>query len=690
MEKDASRPIDSPVDHRISVWLFAAGVLLFIITRVIRLEDFPIYFFCDEAYIGVYARRLLADGFKGPDGLWFPMYWEKASQRFVPQISIYLSLIPSWIFPHSVIALRSVTVVLALIGSIAASLACRDAFRLQYAWWTPVFLMAVMPVYFLHSRLAFETANVISFYLVFIGSYCAYRSGNIRAVWIALVAAFLMFYSHMSGMIVISFTAACLALIHLPWHLKNWRVLLRAAAAAFVLLIPFLVFRIYHPDAMSQQLSALGSSWGGHGDMFRSLNEGLSRYPAAFNFDYWFVPQDIPDQMRHLWKGRGFMSGWMILPFLVGATAVISLIFRPLNQVLLVSFFAGATPVIFVESHIQRIFYIVAPCCYIMAIGIDLVLRWAGRVIPYWILPGVIAAGFTWQGVVMLKEAVVDAPTWYPIYGLGGMQWGARQVFGEAIPRFLRENPEAIIVPSGNWANGADIFPAFFLSDEQQRRVSSPPFDILYPDPGEDIPPSYVFILSRDDQKTFGGSGRFLPFESLLTINDPDGSRGFIFTRLKYVPEIDQVLAPERELRRTPVTEEMEVWGVRASVTYSRPDGGQIRDAFDGDKNTVIRGVRANPFIFDLKFQTPVRGKSIKALFFPMHFRMSAEIWTPASESPIRGEIEGQSDPLQDAAGGTLTFAEAPIEIERIRLEIQDLSSPADKAHVHTRELALE
>ena len=380
----------------------------------------------------------------------------------------------------------------------------------------------------------------------------------------------------------------------------------------------------------------------------------------------------------------------MILPFLIGALAVVSTLLRPLHQVLLVAFFAGAAPVIFVESHIQRVFYIVAPCCYIIAIGIDLAVKWMSRIVPYSILLAAFALGLTSQGVLMLREAVNDASVWYPVYGLGGMQWGARQLFADAIPRFLREHPGVTLVPSGNWANGADIFPEFFLSTEQRSRLTPPPFELLHPEPEDRIPNSYVFILSRDDQKTLRESGMFMPFKPLLTVNDPDGRPGFIFTELKYVSNIDEILAPERELRRSPVTERAEIWGSAASVTFSKQDMGQIQDILDGDRTTLLRGMSANPFILDMKFETPVKGRRIQGVFFPMRFLCVAEIWTPSSKTPVRVEVrQDESDPRRDSEA-VLVLSDSPLEISRIRLEIHELSLPPDRAHVHIRELNLE
>ena len=68
--------------------LFFAGICLFAFSRFYHLADFPIYFFCDEAFIGAQTRHLLDNGFRDGQGRLLPMYYQKAPGRWVPQISL--------------------------------------------------------------------------------------------------------------------------------------------------------------------------------------------------------------------------------------------------------------------------------------------------------------------------------------------------------------------------------------------------------------------------------------------------------------------------------------------------------------------------------------------------------------------------------------------------------------------------
>jgi len=77
-------------------------------------------------------------------------------------------------------------------------------------------------------------------------------------------------------------------------------------------------------------------------------------------------------------------------------------------------------------------------------------------------------AGF--HAGALARYCLRGGPTWFTNYGLYGMQWGARQLFG-AIREELASHPRARLVVSHTWANNPNAFVRFFLNPRDQRRV---------------------------------------------------------------------------------------------------------------------------------------------------------------------------------------------------------------------------
>src|SRR3989304_260031 len=131
----------SAIDKR----LFFLSLAVFAVTRLIGIEDFPIYFFTDEAANTVLAAEFL------PNGL------------------------PA-----------------------AVGLTLRDVFHTRLAW-LGVLLLVITPAWFLHSRTAFETSLYVSMFAWFVYFYLRYRSGHVSAMFPAVVFGALAFYSYNTG-----------------------------------------------------------------------------------------------------------------------------------------------------------------------------------------------------------------------------------------------------------------------------------------------------------------------------------------------------------------------------------------------------------------------------------------------------------------------------------------------------------
>jgi hypothetical protein len=56
--------------------IFAAVIVIYLLTRLVALDRFPIYFMADEASQTLYAQQLVEQGFRDQLGILFPVYVE--------------------------------------------------------------------------------------------------------------------------------------------------------------------------------------------------------------------------------------------------------------------------------------------------------------------------------------------------------------------------------------------------------------------------------------------------------------------------------------------------------------------------------------------------------------------------------------------------------------------------------------
>ncbi len=80
------------------------------------------------------------------------------------------------------------------------------------------------------------------------------------------------------------------------------------------------------------------------------------------------------------------------------------------------------------------------------------------------------AAGLVVATSLMTADALTNGATWFRDYGMGGMQWGARQLYDE-LREPLVNDPEIRFIVSHSWANWPNAFPVFFLGEPMCHRV---------------------------------------------------------------------------------------------------------------------------------------------------------------------------------------------------------------------------
>ena len=665
--------------------LFVLALVVYLLTRFIGLEEFPIYFFTDEAVHTILAESLVQNGFKY-QGEFLPTYFPLGSSYGLNSASVYLQVLPYLLFGKSVFVTRATAVLVTFLGAAAVGLIVKDFFKSPY-WWMATLLLSITPTWFLHSRTAFENVAVASFYACFLYFYLRYRLVSPRSLYPAIIFAALAFYAHGLGQFLMVATAILLFFLDLRYHWKQRAVVLGGLILIVILLIPYFRFVRESPQIFEDQMRQRASYWTvGSLSLVDKLTRFAGEYLYGFNPLYWFNPQPARDLIRHIMKGYGhiFLPS---LPFFVwGLIRVVKRLRSPAYRTIFIALLAAPVGAAMAEITILRTIWIVIPVTILTTLGLSAFLKLIeGRYLTRKMLSAAVLLLLVGFNLFMLRDALVTGPLWYRDYTLYGMQYGAGQLFGDVIPEMLEEDPNTRIVVTPTWANGADNFKQFFLSAEQRERVTLSSIGAyLY----ERLPidENLVLVLTSNEYQSAVSDNKLKRVSVDRVVEYPDGSPGFYFVRLAYADNVDEIFAVEREARRQLVETVVELDGHALLIRHSMLDMGTPAAIFDGDTETLMRGLEANPLIIDLFFQEPRFLTGIRADFANMDFTITAQLFETSTGEPIEFTKTMRSvtgDPHLD-----MEFQGAPGSIERLRLEIYSYSH-GERAHIHVRELEL-
>ncbi len=666
--------------------LFWGALGIYLLTRLIGLDRYPIYFFTDEAVHTVLASNFLRDGFKNTSGEFLPTFFSLGPSFNLNGVSVYLQVLPLLLFGKSVFVTRATSVFITLLGTAAVGLTLRDIFKVRY-WWTAVLLLTITPAWFLHSRTAFEYAEVAAFYGAFIYFYLRYRCGSPRWLYGAVVTGALVFYTHGLGEVLILSTAALLFLIDLPYHLKNRAVVGRGAALALILALPYVRFSLGHGSEFIAELRQRGSYWAEPSlSLVARLSHFASEYIYGFSPLFWYFPE-TRDIVRHVMNGYGNIL-WPTLPFaLLGLAQVFRKFRQAAYRVILVMLLTTPIASALVAIGVPRMLWFLMPITVITALGLSAVMEWLERRRwPAAALSLSLFAVLTGFSFYMLYDALTNGPLWSKDYTLYGMQYGAKQLFGDAIPAYLKRDPQVRFEVSPSWANGTDQFIPFFLSSSEQARVQLRNID-YYLANRQPIDPNAIQVMTRDECARALASPKIKRVTVEQVLLYPDGTPGFYFVRLAYSDNADAIFQAEREERQKPVVEQFELDGQMVTVSHSLLGSGQLQDVFDDDPFTLVRGLEANPLVFDLTFSQPRPVTELSADFGTMpNFTVSVSLYAPGSSDPVvfsQTYLDSPRDPHYD-----LPLPGAPPLVARMRIEVKD-NTAGNNAQIHVRTLRI-
>ncbi len=725
--------------------LFFLALGIYLLTRLIGLTQWPIYFFTDEAIQTNFAAQLVKGHFVWQNEF-LPTFFNNAGQ-YEENISVYAQVIPYLIFGKSEFVSRAVAVLITMLGVGMLGLLLRRVFRLPL-WWSGVLILSIIPTFFLHSRTGFEMCESIAFYITFIFFYMRYRTDKPWWLLPALFFGALSAYTYSGGQLVMAVTGILLLISDLPYHWRHKGVALAGLGTLVVLALPYIRFQILHHTGNQDHLVILGSYLVDQIPTVEKVKIFLATYLRGFDPRYWYLadpPQGVyHDIIRHLMKGYGHLALWT-LPFtLVGIFLCLWNIRSSKFRTVLITLLAAPAGGAVAAVTITRVLYMVVPSALLTSLGISWLLglfqRYDGPELPDFLsvwrdrasglvtalpalretaaerinYPGVRAFLNRWKertaqsassslglarvpfaaialslfivlgsvNVYMLWDCLANGPTWYTDYSLYGLQYGGEQL-SSALKAYKQAHPDANLIVSTSWANGTDNIFEFFLPDGIISSTNSIDSYIQNYIP---IQAQDVMVMTAEEYKNGLASGRFTDIQVLQTLPYPDGTPGFYFTHPVYIDNIQEVIAAEKAELAKPVEEDLNLGGEIIHVVHSRLDMGTLKNGFDGDAYSVIRTLEDNPMHLDLSFPAAHEFTVFHVRVGGAPTKLTVTVYPSDGSDPV---VFSTEVPRASDYRDLVITLPAPIASSHILLEIETVGE-SPPTHVHVYEIQME
>ena len=669
-----------------SEWTILVAVLVFYAaTRLYGIVDYPIYFFCDEAHQANLARDLVINEFHDEDGVPFPAYFRNV-RVFNLGLSVWIHALPVTVFGMNILTVRATSVLVGLLGAAALMLALKWFFGARL-WWAGGLVMAVLPAWFLHSRTAFETAMMVGFYAIFVLAYLLYR--EVSAWWLAaaVTSGAATFYSYSNGQGVMFVT--CLLLLVVDWR-YHWRVVTRhrgAAALGLVVLLlvaaPYLRFRfVLHPEMMDLHLQDLESYWVDDTPTREKVGTFVRTYLRGVSPGYWFS-EDLNELERHRMLGYPHLPLWLAPAVLLGL--LVSIVRSPrsaAHRLVLIAGLAAPFSASLVGLRITRVLAMVVPATLAATLGLDQLRRWLARYLPDRMIEIAVAVGLASTSIAMTRDALVNGPLWFRDYGLHGLQWGSKELFGELNRHLATAPPDSMIAISHLWANNTNAFGDFFLDGDDLRNVHWIVMDEILRDRLWEVQPTTLFVLTPHEFARAQESPKLLIEDDFSVIPDPAGQPGFYLVRLAYTTEADALFAAEREQRRQLADAIVTIDGARVKVRHPKLDKGGIGNAFDGDTRSLARTLDGNPTTLVLSFPEPRSVTGVRFHLWTDHYNVDIRATRSNGEVVV---VRGDYITGMPPEAFEVLFDDAIPDVMQLKFHV---AKPGD-VHIHMREIEI-
>ncbi|NTW42993.1 MAG: hypothetical protein HGB14_00850 [Anaerolineaceae bacterium] len=666
--------------------LFIVAIFIYLLVRLIGLEQFPIYFFSDEAIQTVRAADFVRDNFRSESQEFFPTYF-KNSYQYNLGPSVYIQILPTLLFGRQISVTRATAVLFSLLTALAIGLSVKTIFN-RKAGWLAILLLSLMPAWFLHSRTAFETSLSVSFYSAFWYCYVMYRQKNRRFIYPAAIFAALAFYSYSPAQLVVSLTILALFLNDFKYHFSDRKTLLKALLLSIFLILPYIRFLINHPGELINHMQIVGANMVADLTFWQKVSVYLKEYLRGLNPAYWFIPNEI-DLPRHTMKGYAHL--WQpAAPFiLIGLLTCFRFLKQSPYRMILIALLVAPSGAALAQIGITRALFMVFPASLLATLGLIVTYDWLKKYIPFGklpqfirstLLPVLLFTGLSFANIAMLVDSLQNGPRWYSDYGLYGMQYGAKQIFGE-IKNDLAIDPQSKIVLTSGWANGTDVLARYFFPDPLPFTLGSVD---SYIQNMQVLDSSTTLVMLSNEYNDLIKSKKFTDIQIKKMIPYPDGRPGFYFIEMSYVDNVEEIFNQEKITRHELMGADMFLQdGSLAGVHYSPLDMGTIKDVLDGDIHTIARSWEANPFQFVFDFQKPRMINEIMLTIGGEPTRIEVDLWTSMDATPSQFVLNLQETPDPRKALIIVNLQQPVIKAD---LRVYNLNE-SEPAHVHVWEI---
>lgn len=595
-------------------WLaFVVGLALYLIIFLTRLEDFPGYFFCDEA-VGTVAFHDLRDNHwhaaHAPNEF-LPAYFRNV-RKYSLSFSVYLQGLVTLGFGTEVGAVRATSVWASALGVLAVALFLRVGFGMRGWWLTPA-LFAAVPCWFLHERTGFEGAFLGPSIACFLTCYLLYRTRHPAWIVPAMACGAVAFYTYGNGQGLMLVLGLLLLARDVRYHARNCRWGVVGLAVGLALFYPYARFHLMHPEMLQEPFANVSTFLTLDIPWWEKVRTYVRLYGLAFNPFNWFTP--VTDELqRHravfyphflpvlfplfvaglfaLWQRRHTPAAWQTLAVLIAAPATGAL--------------AG-----FEVLGIVRVLPIVIPMIIIIALGWQLMVD---AVRTLWLRFAVIGLSSVtiWIFAVTMAIDCISLGNLYPFtnreYGLPGLQWGAQAIFRDELPTFDRVLPKsAKFFVSHTWADAPDSFPPFFGWGRVYRPITLASMGQLLAE--ESFKPTCddLVVVSMPEYAMALESPLVREFRVLRRIRYPSGDLAFVIGHLCLKANSPAIRADEEQRVAAPVQEEVVLLGVKGRLTSSGLDGLPGSAIINsGPMGALGRCFAGIPLKLDWTFQKPV------------------------------------------------------------------------------------
>jgi 4-amino-4-deoxy-L-arabinose transferase-like glycosyltransferase len=662
---------------RADIVVLTACIAVYGATRLVRLADYPAYFFCDEAANANMAENLLRHHFTAwdgvfPDGTLLPPYFDN-DERVYPSITVYIHALSILLFGKSLFVVRATSAAVSALAALAIALALKLVFKVR-SWWTAPLLLTVTPIWFLHSRTAFESTMMVSFYACFVCTYLLYRGVSPAWAPLTVLAGAGTFYAHPNGQGIMLVTGILLSVLDARYHLRAFRRHRRAALASAGLLVlaavPYTRLLLARPNTTNQELRRLNSYVLRDTPLREKLGEFSRNYATALSATYWFAPHYehfVESPAKPSWVSRlhftppslavfetvrHTMRGYGNLPLLAGPFLLAGLLATVwkarssgIHRAILVAVVAAPFTSALVALHQQRVMALIVPATLLACLGLEALFTALAPFLPRALVGAAVAALLLAQSYRLTADAVQNGPLWTANYGLYGLEYGAQQVFA-AVNQELAQIPGRRCFVSGSWANNPGEFIPFFVPLPQRGEVDLFDLDEVLAKKTK-LDPSALYVLPQKELDLAVESCEFA-FDPLRVLRYPDGRPGFYFVRLRYVEGIEQILATRRLVNAEPLETSATIDGWNAEVWHSPLEFGEVSDVFDGKLDTLVRAA-SNLLMVDVRFERPRLVRRIALDGWLSNLTVSLAVYQTGDTAPLvstRTYPEGE-EPVQ-------------------------------------------